>query len=130
MAAPPYSSIPSPPFLRRGAREAGGVVRGARHHPPPSAYPSSREEGKAGICARSRLRRLRSIISAPAARSPRRRLPREPELDHAARDGLGLLHVREMPRVGDLLEFRPGNALAVAPAVSGRREAVLRAPQK
>src|SRR6266850_5711180 len=117
MAAPPCSSI-SPPLLRRGAREAGGVVRGARHHPPPSAYPSSREKGKAGICARSHPRRppLDHALAA-CARSPRRRLPREPELDHAARDGLGLLHVREMPRVGDLLEFRPGNALAVAPAV-------------
>src|SRR3981189_3647299 len=97
MPPPPCSSIPSPPLLRRGAREAGGVVRGARHHPPPSAYPSSTEEGK--------------IHNRP------RRLPGEPELDHPARHGLGLLHVREMPRVGDLLESRPGNALAVAPAV-------------
>src|SRR3981081_3887635 len=114
MPAPPYSSIPSPPLLRRGAREAGGVVRGARHPPPPSAAPSSREEGK---------------IHNPAQFRPRA-LPREPELDHPPRHGFGLLHVRKMARVGDLLEFRAGKALAVAPAVGERREAVLRAPEK
>src|SRR6267142_4072257 len=147
MTAPPYSSVP--PLLSRGgvpAKRAGWFAAHVttprlRRTPPQErrGKPVSALDHALAACrsitpsppaARSRLRRLRSIISAPAARSPRRRLPREPELDHAARDGLGLLHVREMPRVGDLLEFRPGNALAVAPAVSERREAVLRAPQK
>src|SRR6266581_6943010 len=63
-------------------------------------------------------------------RSSRRRLPLEPELDHAPRRRLGLLHVREMARFGDLLEFRAGDRGAVAPAVRGRSEAVLRTPQK
>src|SRR5438477_13167658 len=52
------------------------------------------------------------------------------EPDHVPRYGLGLLHVREMARVGDLLEFGAGDGRAVILAVGDRREAVVRAPQE
>src|SRR6266581_2501688 len=113
MTAPPCSSILSS-SRRRDTPKAGGG--GVRPEPPRPlrGHPSSREEGKAGICARSR----------------RRHLALESELDHLPRHGLGLLHVREMARLGDLLEFRSGNGRAEAPAVSERREAVVRPPKK
>src|SRR5216684_1696786 len=99
MPAPPYSSIPSS-FRRRGTPKAGGG--GVRSEPPRPlrGHPSSREEGK-----------TRTLLHSPARLGPRR-LPLEPELDHPPRHGLWLLHVGEMARVRDLLEFRAGNVFA------------------
>src|SRR6266568_6690043 len=75
-----------------------------------------------------------SLIPACAgmthASSRRRRLRLQAELDHAPRHSFGLLHVREVARFGDLLEFRAGDRGAVAPAVRGRSEAVVRAPEE
>src|SRR6267378_2454052 len=121
MTAPPCSSIPS--SLEEGCPQSGRG--GSRRTPPPPAFgvPLLKRGGES--------RYLRSIApSPPAARSRPRRLPREPEPDHVPRHGLGLLHVREMARFGDLLEFRSGNCRAEILAVGERREAVVRAPQE
>src|SRR5260221_14264852 len=101
MTAPPCSFHP---LLRQeeGYAEGGGWWCARREPPRPlRGHPSSREEGKAGIRAQSRPRRL----------------PLKPELDHAPRHGFRLLHVREMARFRDLLQFRSGNGRAEALAV-------------
>src|SRR2546430_14075078 len=126
MTAPPCSSIPSS-CRRRGTPKAGGG--GVRREPPRPlrGHPSSTEEGRTAPCSTHEGKTAPCSTYAPLRLRP---LPLETEPDHVPRHGLGLLHVREMARVGDLLEFRSRDRGAEAPAVGERREAVVRPPQK
>src|SRR6266702_6496329 len=93
--------------------------------PPKSGRP--RESGDPAELEMSLIPACAGMTHASSRRS---RLPLQAELDHPPRHGFGLLHMREMARFCDLLEFSAGARGAVAPAVRGRSEAVLRTPQK